>query len=121
MPDGGTSALVAASIGRARAMKMAMLAPRIYAADAAEMGMIAEMVADEAFAARITELEKGLVAGPPLALRRTKDAINNATLDGLPAAFDRETIGQVVLLGSNDFINAAKAFTAKKTPVFSGT
>jgi enoyl-CoA hydratase len=121
MPDGGTSALVAASIGRARAMKMAMLAQRIYAADAAEMGLIAETVDDEVFAARITELENGLAGGPPLALRRTKDAINDATLDGLPAAFDRETIGQVVLLGSNDFINAAKACTAKETPVFSGT
>jgi enoyl-CoA hydratase len=121
MPDGGTSALVAASIGRARAMKMAMLAPRIYATDAAEMGLIAEAVDDDAFAARITELENGLAAGPPLALRKTKDAINEATLEGLSAAFDRETVGQVALLGSNDFQNAAKAFTAKTTPVFSGT
>jgi enoyl-CoA hydratase len=121
MPDGGTSALVAASIGRARAMKMAMLAPRVYAADAAEMGLIAEAVDDDGFAARITELQNGLVAGPPLALRKTKDAINDATLEGLPAAFDRETVGQVALLGTNDFLNAAKAFTLKQTPVFSGT
>jgi enoyl-CoA hydratase len=121
MPDGGTSALVAASIGRARAMKMAMLAPRVYAADAAEMGLIAEAVDDDGFAARITELQNGLVAGPPLALRKTKDAINDATLEGLPAAFDRETVGQVALLGTNDFLNAAKAFTLKQAPVFSGT
>jgi enoyl-CoA hydratase/carnithine racemase len=67
------------------------------------------------------------VETPDGVLRVTTDrpermnTIDNATLDGPPAAFERETIGQVVLLGSNDFINAAKAFTAKKTPVFSGT
>ena len=38
MPDGGASALVAASIGRTRAMRMALLAERIPAAEALRGG-----------------------------------------------------------------------------------
>lgn len=34
MPDGGASALIAAAVGRIRAMRMALLAERISAADA---------------------------------------------------------------------------------------
>ena len=34
MPDGGASALIAAAIGRTRAMRMALLAERIPAAEA---------------------------------------------------------------------------------------
>lgn len=40
MPDGGASALVAASIGRARAMRMALLAERLSAADALAAGLV---------------------------------------------------------------------------------
>ena len=38
MPDGGASALVAAAVGRIRAMRMALLAERIPAADAYGLG-----------------------------------------------------------------------------------
>ena len=38
MPDGGASALIAAAIGRIRAMRMALLAERIPAADAYRLG-----------------------------------------------------------------------------------
>ena len=40
MPDGGASALVAASVGRARAMKMALLAERLPADEALAAGLI---------------------------------------------------------------------------------
>ncbi len=38
MPDGGASALIAAAVGRTRAMRMALLAERIAAAEAYELG-----------------------------------------------------------------------------------
>jgi len=41
MPDGGATALVAASIGRARALKMALLAERLPAREALAAGLIA--------------------------------------------------------------------------------
>ena len=48
MPDGGASALVAASIGRTRAMRMALLAERLSAADAFAAGLVSAVYpADE--------------------------------------------------------------------------
>ena len=52
MPDGGASALVAASIGRTRAMRMALLAERLPAADAFDVGLVSAVYpADELDAA----------------------------------------------------------------------
>src|SRR6478609_8500467 len=48
MPDGGASALIAASVGRHRAMRMALLAERITAAEAYEWGLVTALYpADE--------------------------------------------------------------------------
>ncbi|HEX7826691.1 MAG TPA: enoyl-CoA hydratase-related protein, partial [Mycobacterium sp.] len=48
MPDGGASALVAASIGRTRAMRMALLAERLTAKDALDAGLVSAVYpADE--------------------------------------------------------------------------
>ena len=47
MPDGGATATVAASIGRARAMRMALLAEPMSAADAYAAGLVSHLVADE--------------------------------------------------------------------------
>ena len=48
MPDGGASALVAAAIGRTRAMRMALLAERLPAADALACGLISAVtIGDE--------------------------------------------------------------------------
>ena len=45
MPDGGATELIAAAIGRARAMRMALLAQRISADDALSWGLIADVLA----------------------------------------------------------------------------
>ncbi|MEZ0359315.1 enoyl-CoA hydratase [Mycobacterium sp. ENV421] len=118
MPDGGASALVAASIGRARAMKMALLAERISAADAFGFGLVSEVYpADELEAGVAAVLDK-LVSGPAIALRKTKQAINAATLTELEPAIGRESEGQLVLLGSKDFREGTRAFQEHRSPTF---
>jgi enoyl-CoA hydratase len=118
MPDGGASALVAASIGRARAMKMALLAERVSAAEAFEIGLVSTVYpADELEAGAAAVIDK-LVSGPALALRRTKRAINDATLTELDAAIGRESSGQLTLLGSKDFREGTRAFQEHRSPVF---
>ena len=51
-----------------------------------------------------------LMAGPAVALRKTKDAINAATLTELERALEREKQGQLALLDSHDFREGTKAF-----------
>lgn len=118
MPDGGASALVAASIGRARAMKLGLLAERLPAAEALAAGLVSAVhPADELEAAVVAVIET-LSTGPAVALRKTKQAINDATLTELEAAFERETEGQLQLLVAPDFAEGARAFQQHRAPEF---
>src|SRR6202022_4901644 len=49
MPDGGSTELLAASIGRARALEMVMLGERLSADAAAQSGLIYRSVPDDAY------------------------------------------------------------------------
>ncbi len=60
----------------------------------------------------------GLLSGPAVALAKTREAINAATLPELEAALQREPEGQQVLLGSPDFREGARAFQERRTPNF---
>lgn len=118
MPDGGASALIAASVGRHRAMRMALLAERISAAEALDWGLVTAVYPADEFDAEVDKVISTLVSGPVVALRKTKQAINGATLTELEAAFERETQGQLQLLESNDFREGAKAFQQRRPANF---
>jgi len=121
MPDGGATALVASAIGRIRAMRMALLAERISAADAFEFGLISAVYPDADLPARAATVIDTLVAGPTVALARTKQAINAATLTELDGAIGRETDGQTALLTARDFAEGARAFQQRRKPDFTDT
>ncbi|BBY05245.1 enoyl-CoA hydratase [Mycobacterium noviomagense] len=121
MPDGGASALVAAAIGRTRAMRMALLAERLPAADALAAGLVSAVYPADQFDDEVDKVVSALAAGPGVAFAKTKEAINAATLTELDAALDRELQGQAVLLKSRDFIEGATAFQQRRTPNFTDT
>lgn len=118
MPDGGATALVAAAIGRIRAMRMALLAERIPAADALDYGLVSAIYPPDELEAGVAAVIDTLKSGPAVALRKTKQAINAATLTELDAAIGRETEGQMVLLGSRDFAEGTEAFQQRRKPDF---
>lgn len=118
MPDGGASALVAASIGRTRAMRMALLAERLPAAEALAAGLVSAVYPADELEAAVDGVVATLTSGPAVALRKSKQAINDATLTELETAFARETEGQLELLVSNDFREGTTAFQQRRTPTF---
>ena len=121
MPDGGASALVAAAIGRARAMKMALLAERLPAAEALAAGLVSAVHPAGELESEANKVIERLLAGPAVAYAKTKQAINGATLSDLDAALARETAGQHVLLNSHDLREGIKAFQEKRDPTFTDT
>ena len=118
MPDAGASALVAAAIGRIRAMRMALLPERLTAAEALSWGLISAVYAADDFEAEVDTVLSKLLAGPAVAFAKTKHAINAATLSDLDAALERELHGQSALVRSHDFIEGATAFQQRRTPNF---
>lgn len=117
MPDGGGTALVAASVGRARALRLALTGEKLSGAVAAEWGLVSESVAAEGFRARAEELTHRLAALAPQGTAHTTAAITAATLD-LDATLAREEAGQHRLLRSTDFAEGLSAFREKRRPVF---
>jgi len=118
MPDGGASALIAAAVGRIRAMRMALLAERLAATEALSAGLVTAVYPAEDFEAEVDKVVSTLVAGPVVAYAKTKDAINATTLTELDEALEREFEGQSVLAGSHDFSEGARAFQERRTANF---
>jgi enoyl-CoA hydratase len=119
MPDGGASSLVAAAIGRVRAMRMALLAERLPAAEALSCGLVSAVYPAAEFEAEVDQVIAKLLAGPAVAFAKTKAAINAATLTELEPTLQREFDGQSVLLDSHDFREGARAFQERRSPNFS--
>lgn len=120
MPDGGTSATVAASIGRARAMRMALLAEPLTAREAYDAGLVSHVASDEEFPALVDKIVGRLAKGAPLAQAATKEAVNAATLDQLEPALERERTGQTALLRTDDVAEGMRAFSERRRPDFRG-
>jgi enoyl-CoA hydratase/carnithine racemase len=118
MPDAGATALVSAAVGRARATRMAMLAERIPATLAADWGLIAAAVPDDAFEIEVRELTARLASGPTAAYAQTKRALNELTLPQLERAFAIERDGQSHLTRTAEFAEGLAAFIEKRTADF---
>lgn len=118
MPDGASSLLVPASIGRARAAEMALLGERLGAVDAHAAGLITRVLPAGELSAHVDAVAAKLAAGPRRALELTKRSLVAATLAGVEEAFERETEGQVELLESADFREGSAAIIARRAPRF---
>src|SRR3954451_10392867 len=120
MPDGGATATVAASVGRARAMRLALLSDLLTAREAYDAGLVSHVFPDGEYAEQLDRIVGRLAGGAPLAFAATKKAVNAATLGGLDAAFQRERAGQSVLLRTEDVAEGMKAFSEKRRAEFKG-
>jgi len=120
MPDGGSSLTVAASVGRAKAMRMALLAEMVSAQEAYDAGLVSHVVPDDGFDETVAKIVRRLASGPPVAFAATKRAINAATLGDLEDALERERVGQVALFGTEDAAEGMRAFVQKRRPQFTG-
>jgi enoyl-CoA hydratase len=120
MPDGGSTATVAASIGRARAMRMALLADPLTGREAYDAGLVSHLCDDDALEAVVADVVGRLLSSAPLGLAATKRAVNAAAYASLDAALERERTGQAMLLRTADAAEGMRAFAQRRRPEFRG-
>jgi len=118
MPDGGATATIAASVGRARALRMVLRREKLTAPEALSVGLVAHVCPDEDVVSTAEQWARDLANGPRAAQAAAKAAVNAATLGDIHATLAREAQEQVKLVLGNDFAEAVSAFEQRRAPTF---
>jgi 2-(1,2-epoxy-1,2-dihydrophenyl)acetyl-CoA isomerase len=118
VPDLGTSWHLPLRAGSARARGIAMLGGRITADQAAEWGLIWDVVGDDVLDAAIGQVTTMLKRSSPNAMTRIRSALAQAEHNTLAEQLDLEYEHQSALIPLN-MSEGAKAFMEKRDPVFS--
>ena len=105
-------------VGDEVARRLIFLGERIDAAEAAEVGFVGEVVADEEFDDRIDELAGELAAKPATALRAAKEALNAAGGGSAATGHALERRAWAGLFGTHDQREGMRAFLEKREPEF---
>jgi 2-(1,2-epoxy-1,2-dihydrophenyl)acetyl-CoA isomerase len=120
MPDAGGTYWLPRQVGFARAMGAMLFADKISARQAADWGMIWEVVADDAFAAHITVRAGSLAQGPTVAYRGVKQALRQSYANDLEAQLALEARLQGGCGLTRDFMEGVVAFMEKRPAIFEG-
>lgn len=118
VPDAGATWLVAQSVGRARALEMALLGDRMGADEALTKGLVTR-VADDALT-EAQAIAARLAAGPAVALGLIRRQVASALTLPLDDTLRLERDNQSRAGFTRDFAEAVKAFGQKRPPRFEG-
>lgn len=119
VPDTGVSQLIGALSGPGIAYEMC-LTGNIYEAEwALAKGLINEIVPHGQVVTRAIDVANQIAVNPPLAVKATKELMNNIYPD-LQQVIEAEHLANQAIHGSKDRIEAVSAFLEKREPKFIG-
>jgi 2-(1,2-epoxy-1,2-dihydrophenyl)acetyl-CoA isomerase len=120
VPDGGSTFLVPAAAGKARALEMALLGDPVTAAQALDWGLINRVVPDGKLMEEARSLASRLAAGPTLSYANSKRALNNSVLKIMNEQLELEADIQSEMAQTKDFLEGVQAFVEKRDARFKG-
>jgi len=117
--DGGT-AIWPLLLGPARAKQYLLTGDPVPAREAERLGLVNFVVPAERLESESLAFAERLAAGAPLALRYTKQALNQTLKQALLGAFDVATALEIVTFRSDDHREALAALAERRAPSFRG-
>ncbi len=117
---GGMTYLLTHSIGASNAAQMVLTGDPVDAERALRMGLISEIVAAPALAARAQELAATIASRPPIAAQTGKVNLRAAYAMGLEAAVGYERDLQTICFATEDAAEGRAAFKERRPGVFRG-
>jgi 2-(1,2-epoxy-1,2-dihydrophenyl)acetyl-CoA isomerase len=120
VPDGAWALLVPLLIGFARANELLFLDPLFDARQALEWGLVNRVVEDADLEREAMELAGRLAQGATAAYAIAKENMNHSMMDLLERQLERERSGMIRAGKTSDYQEGARAFFAKRPPVFAG-
>ena len=120
IPDEGGAYLFPRFMGLERALRMSLFSEVYPAHKAKELGLVTEVVPDEALMATAHAWAQRLADGPPLAIRITKRMMHKQQTMDLSNALEDAALGVMVTNYSDDVKEGIAAFHDKRKPDFKG-
>jgi 2-(1,2-epoxy-1,2-dihydrophenyl)acetyl-CoA isomerase len=118
--DMGLSYFLPRAVGSAKALEILYTGDLIDAAEALRIGLVNRVVEGSRLLDEGLSVADSIASGPPLALRRAKQAVREGARSGLDAALELEAELQSLCLLSEDHREGVEAFLAKREPKFKG-
>ena len=107
-------------IGRNRTLDMLILGEDLSAEQAAALGLVTRVVADDAFDAEINRVAARVASGAPISFRAIKEAVRAQYWISPPAAQELETRWAELNDASHDAAEGKAAFRERRPPLFTG-
>jgi len=119
-PDGGSSVTLTQLVGLRQALRILLTNPTLTASEALEIGLISEVVADDALNARAEEIAEQLATLPPLALSATKRLVWSGVGQSVEQRLAEEARTVSELSGTADSLEGLRAVIERRPPRFQG-
>ncbi len=116
---GGTQRLTRA-VGKAKAMDVVLSGRFLEAREAEQAGLVARVVAKEAWLEEAKRVAREIAAKGPVVQRLAKEAVNRAFETSLEMGLDHERRLLYLAFASDDAREGLRAFVEKRKPEFKG-
>lgn len=116
--DSGLSQTLVDCVGRAKALQLLLLDRKVPAEEAAELGLVEQLVEPAELEATVEKLANDFAAGPTAAYKEMKALVKNTAAVSDAAAAEAEA--QLRLFNTADHSEAVAAFLGKRPPQFKG-
>ncbi|HEX6419724.1 MAG TPA: enoyl-CoA hydratase-related protein, partial [Acidimicrobiales bacterium] len=116
LPDSAGVAKLFEIGGAALALDLALTGRRLGAREALDLGLVSQVVPDDALDDAVLDLAAGIAARPPLVVRLVREHVQALAGAGVRSTLGRELVGQTMVLASDDRREQRLAWAEDRTP-----